>query len=1122
MFFVFGSGGAFLQEKQSINQGVLIIGGSEAGIQAALDLADAGVDVHMVEPSPFLGKKHHSKLPAHLYHTRMLEATRHPGITLWTNTVLGEIDGMAGNYRARLRQNPRYVDPAKCTACGDCIEACPVTVPGKDRKAIYIKDKSEPGCVAIDKFGKAPCTDACPGGIHVQGYVALVAEGRFQEAIDLIRESIPFPGICGRICTHPCEITCRRNEVDSPVSIRLLKRFVSDWERRQPGKPPEPDLKKTKNKKGAKKVAVIGAGPAGMTAAGFLAGRGYPVTVYDKLPVIGGMLAVGIPAFRLPRDVIAREYETIRKQGVDIRLNTSIGPQGDYSIEDLFSKGYEAVCLTVGAHKSLSLGIPGEKLKGVVQGIDLLKTVSLSQQTNDPAWLKSLETLLPHGPKTRAAVLGGGNTAMDVSRTLRRLGLSEVKILYRRTRDEMPALEEEIDEAENEGVLIQLLTAPKSISGNIKGCVTGLECLRIELGAPDRSGRRRPIPVQGSEYHIDLDLVVLAIGQEPDLGFMSNDTGIVIGKDWRIQVNAESFMTSRSGVFAAGDAVTRDGMSAIEAIGMGKKMAREVDLFLKGEKNRNAPEKLFRPPVSDREMAPEELTPVPKIQVPVLPLKKRMQGFDEVEIGYSEEDAVKEAERCLKCGPCSECMACVHVCKADALNHNQTVRIVNLDMDTVIYADDPEIAFQYLSKPPGDIISIPPDDPVMGSAAAAGVKTNRMFETIAQRPQALFPESIPDVRIGVYICRCGDDMGGVIRTETLQKRILGHADVVHTDILPYACRTDAATKIKQAISDHRLNRVVLAACSCCSSDQICFSCTFQRVRCKENLGIYQPVQGIRNSPGQGLSLPVNFEFVNIREQCAWVHRDNPGAATEKAHVLISGAVSQIRQSAIEPLEPLIRSRSVMILGKGRAAKICLDTLNHSGVNTVHLLEILSSIDHSNGYYTTNRNGHTVKSLSIIVTPKNEFEADQIMDRLNSDDSRPDVMYRTGQMETTRPGVFFCNPDLEPILTGRAVAVRCRGWMGRIRDYPKRISGKVDPNRCRMCYTCIDICETGAPQTMGRDFDRHIWIDPAVCTGCGACAASCPSNAIRAGDSTDMQLEIMIEDMLSPGRTGSGE
>ncbi len=1105
-----------------MNQDVLIIGGREAGIQAALDLADAGVHVHMVEPSPFLGRRRHSGALPHTRRARMLEAARHPRVTPWTNTELDEIEGMAGNYRVALRQNPRYVDLAKCTACGDCIEACPVTVPGKDRKAIDIEDQNEPGCAAIDKLGKAPCTSACPGGIHVQGYVALIAEGRFREAIDLIRESIPFPGICGRICTHPCEIDCRRNEVDSPVSIRLLKRFASDWERRESSAPPEPDSTKAGNGNGGKKVAVIGAGPAGMTAAGYLADQGHAVTVYEKLPVIGGMLAVGIPAYRLPRDVIAREYETIRNKGVDIRLNTSIGPRGDCSIEDLFSEGCEAVCLTVGAHRSISPGIPGEKLEGVVQGIDLLKRVGLSQQTSNPAWRKSLETLLPRGSRTRAAVVGGGNTAMDVSRTLRRLGVSDVRILYRRTRAEMPALEEEIEETENEGVRIQLLTAPISIVGNNEGRVTGLECLRMELGAPDRSGRRRPMPVQGSEYPMDLDLVVLAIGQEPDVRFISKDSGIVIGKDWRIQVDAQRFMTGRPGVFAAGDAVTRDRMSAIEAIGMGKKMAREVDLFLKGEKTGSTPEKIHRPPAAKRELTPGERIPAPKIHVPALSLEERMKGFDEVELGYSREEAVKEAGRCLACGPCAECMACVRACKADALMHNQTDRIVNLDVSMVICADDPEMAFQHLSETPGDVLTIPPDDPVMGSAAAARVKTGRMAETAPPRPLDLFSESEREARIGVYICRCGDDMGGVLRAETLQKRILARADAAHADIVPFACRTEASTKIKQDISAHRLDRVVLAACSCCSSDQVCYSCTFQRVRCKENLGMYESMRGIGSDPDHERSFPVNVEFVNIREQCARVHKDNPAAALDKADVLIDGAISKIRASVIEPEEPLIRDRSVMILGKGRASKPCLAALKKSGVKAAHLLEASFPIENADGYYTVNGNGDALKSLSIVVTPGDPSEANRIMERLNSGDSRPDVVYRTGRMETTRPGVFFCDPGLDPDVTGRAAAARCRGWMGRIQRAPKRGSGKVDPNRCRMCYTCMDICEAGAPRVTGRDSDRHVRIDPAMCTGCGACAASCPSNAIRAGDSTDRQLEVMLETMLTPGRAGGGE
>jgi NADPH-dependent glutamate synthase beta subunit-like oxidoreductase/Pyruvate/2-oxoacid:ferredoxin oxidoreductase delta subunit len=1108
-------------KEMLVNQSVLIIGGSEAGLQAALDLADSGVDVHLVERSAFMGLNHSARSSRHQFHTKMLETTRHPRITLWNDTDVDDIAGFTGNYQIRLRQNPRFVDLARCTACGDCLEVCPVAVPGKNRKAIYIDDEGVPGCAAIDKIGRAPCSNACPGGIHVQGYVALIAEGRFQEALDLIREAIPFPAICGRICTHPCEINCRRNEIDTPVSIRLLKRFVSDWEESGSVKPPTFDWTKSKPQNSVKKIAVIGAGPAGMTAASYLCSRGYPVTVFEKMPVIGGMLAVGIPAYRLPRDVIAREYDVIRQQGVEIQLNTSIGSQGDRTLEDLVTDGYAAVCLTVGAHESLSLGIPGEGLTNVIHGIDLLKQVSLSQQTNDPDGRKSMQSLLPKGSRTRVAVLGGGNTAMDVSRTLRRLGLSDVRILYRRSRAEMPALAEEISETENEGVQIQLLTAPKAIKGNEKGFVTGIECMRMELGAPDLSGRRRPVPLQGSEFDLDLDLVVLAIGQAPDLDFINRDTGVTVGNDWRIQVDEQSYMTGRAGVFAAGDAITRTKMSAIEAIGMGKKMARAVDLFLQGKKAESKAEDLSSMSVANRELTPEEQIVVPKVPVPVLPIEKRLQGFAEVERGYSQEDAIKEARRCLQCGPCSECLACVRICKAEALNHIQTAKHIDLNVGMVICADDPEIVYNNLSNIPQDILTTPPNDSVGGSAAAARIETDQVFETVAQRSLDQLPVSKPDSRTAVYICRCGDDMGGAIRTQTIQERIQEHAQVEHTDILAYACGMEAATQVKQDIVAYGLDRVVLAACSCCSSDQVCFSCTYQRVRCKENLGMYQPVTGFSGGTAHSPVPGPIFEFVNIREQCAWVHMDNPTAATSKALILIEGAISRITESAIEPGESLHRDRSVIVLGHGRASQSCLEALLNSGMRAVHLPGLSSPIDYKSGFYTTRRNGHLLQALSIIITPKDVSEADQILRGLNVNESGAGISYRIGQIETTRPGVFLCDPELEQGLAGQAVAARCRGWMGRNQNDTFRTSAKVDPNRCRMCYTCMGICETGAPRAAGQDFNRHVWVDPVLCTGCGACVACCPSNAIRTWGATDRQMEIMITNMLSLEKVGRG-
>ncbi len=592
-----------------MRDGTLIIGGSQAGLQAALDLANSGVFVHLVERSPFLGGQDHNEdIPPHLFNKRGLEIFRHPNIRVWTNSRINRCVSELGNFQVELQQNPRYIDLTRCTACGECIEVCPVTVSGTDHKVIYLD--GQPGCMAIDKLGIPPCADTCPGGIHVQGYVALIAQGRFQEAIDLIREAIPFPGICGRVCTHPCEINCRRNEVDKPVAVRLLKRFVSDWELEQEKQGNE--IKGNGNleitHQNSKRVAVVGAGPGGMAVANRLARLGYPVTVFEKLPVIGGMMAIGIPGYRLPRNIIAREYQRIQDLGVEIKLNTTIAPNGDYSLDELFEMGYQAVCLAIGAHKSQVLHIPGEELTGVVHGIDILKTINLSQQLDDPKYDEALEIAISRGEHSRIAVLGGGNTAMDVSRSLKRSGVKDVTVLYRRTRVEMPAMPEEVDDAEKEGVNLEFLVSPVRVLGNNQGQVIGLECIRMKLGDPDSSGRRRPVPIADSEFVVDLDLVVLAIGQSPDLFFLGSDHGIAITRDNRINVADTNFMTNRPGVFAVGDAVTKDKMVVIEAIGMGKKTATSIDLFLQGKP---PPKILVNPgdiPIANRDMTEDELT----------------------------------------------------------------------------------------------------------------------------------------------------------------------------------------------------------------------------------------------------------------------------------------------------------------------------------------------------------------------------------------------------------------------------------------------------------------------------------------------------------------------------------
>jgi len=372
----------------------------------------------------------------------------------------------------------------------------------------------------------------------------------------LIREKLPFPAVCGRICPHPCEMNCNRLHVDEPLNVRDLKRFVSDWEReRVPFKKPE--VKTTRESK----VAIVGGGPAGLTCAHDLRLLGYPVTVFESLPVCGGMLAVGIPDFRLPKNILNREIEQIKDMGVEIKTNVTLGK--DLSVDEIFKQNYKAIFLATGAHKEVSLRIPGEESDGVYQGIKVLKDINLGNGVAMAG--KSV------------CIIGGGNVAVDVARSMVRLGAKKVVIAYRRTRKEMPAYDEEIEAALAEGVEIEFLTSPVEIIAQEKN-VTGLKCLRAQMGKRDKSGRRRPLPIEGSEFTLSADAVITAVGQRPDHSSLKN-SAINVTPIGTIPVDPDDFTTNVEGVFAGGDIVTGPA-TAIGAIAAGKKAAASMHQFL--------------------------------------------------------------------------------------------------------------------------------------------------------------------------------------------------------------------------------------------------------------------------------------------------------------------------------------------------------------------------------------------------------------------------------------------------------------------------------------------------------------------------------------------------------------
>jgi len=498
----------------------------------------------------------------------------------------------------------------------------------RDEYEAHIKEKKCPAAVC-DALMISPCQHTCPVGINIPKYIARIAAGEYREAIDTIRERNPFPAICGRICHHPCESRCQRGELDEPVAIRELKRFAADWYFEHVTEDPEP-FPQTQSQQ----VAVVGAGPTGLSCAYFLAQMGYPVTVFEALPIGGGMLSVAIPEFRLPREVIQKEIDYIAKKGVDIKYDTPVNV--NFTVEDLRRNGFEAVFIAAGAQRSQRIGIPGEleDIAGFYYGLRFLRDIKLSRE-------------IALGP--RVAVIGGGNVALDTARTALRLGTDEVNIFYRRSRDEMPVSGVEYDQAITEGVQVNFLVSPTRIASE-NWSVTGLQCIRMRLGEPDESGRRRPIPITGSEFFVRADSVIAAVGQAPDLSFLPTDSALERTRWETLVVDSNMLATNVSGVFAGGDFVTGPGM-VIDAIAAGRRAAIAIDKYLKGDTSRVEIYDLKAGVVG--ELADQEIEEAweeqPRVAVPTLPVQKRKTSFAEVELAFSEERARQEAKRCLRC-----------------------------------------------------------------------------------------------------------------------------------------------------------------------------------------------------------------------------------------------------------------------------------------------------------------------------------------------------------------------------------------------------------------------------------------------------------------------------------------
>jgi heterodisulfide reductase subunit A-like polyferredoxin len=638
---------------------VLVVGGGIGGMESAIKLGDMGYRVLVAEKEPSIGGR--MVLLSKVFPTldcasciatpKMAATAHHRNVTVLTDADVKAIDRDGdGVFRAEINHRARYVDLAACTGCKQCEEACTVAVPDEwnggivSRRAAYIAyPQAIPQKALIERPGSSPCSDACPAGIKAHGYVSLVRSGRYEEAFQLILDATPLVGTLGAACYAPCETACTRGELEGPIAIRRLKRFVAEHHYAH-GDGASVNMAPVNGKR----VAIVGSGPAGLTAAWQLARAGYGVHMFEASAQPGGFLRQAIPAYRLPPEVVDHDVANVTALGVTISTDSPVDDLGA-----LKAAGYDAVLVATGTPCSRVLGASGEQLEGVEPGLDFLRDVR--------------EARAPDLAGKQVVVVGGGNVAIDAARTAVRLGATRTLLAYRRCRAEMPAHQHEVDDALAEGVEISFQVAPVEAIGDDRGRVVALRCQRMVAGEPDASGRCRPEPVPGSEFEMACDLVVCALGLGPDVSEFSGT--LPAAADGTAAVDQQTLQSTPEWLFAAGDVVT--GASDIaHAVGQGRRAAYMIDRWLHGLPLASFPALDDRLAVVDKDdvLARQHAYAQRESQLPPSTLAMGPHDFSQLEPAITEEEARAAAGRCLDCGVCSECGQCVTACPAGAID----------------------------------------------------------------------------------------------------------------------------------------------------------------------------------------------------------------------------------------------------------------------------------------------------------------------------------------------------------------------------------------------------------------------------------------------------------------------
>ncbi len=1108
---------------------VMVVGATPAGIAATTKLGEIGIPVTLVETEADLNEKLSSdryRLDSgvsfnYSHRPGLIRIFRNASIRCLMPATIEKIRHSQQGFNVRIKQQETFVNPNRCTLCGQCVSVCPVNN-GNGQKPIHIRSRlSLPGQAVIDKRKQPLCQANCPLGVNAQGYIALAGAGRYEKALNLIRNDNVLPGICGRVCTHPCEDACRRAELDEPLAIRNIKRFVADS-----GNNEKTNRVQTSSPRRSERVAIIGAGPAGLAAATDLARAGLGVTVFEKETAAGGLLRYGIGPHRLPREILDKELEDILAEGVHITTGRSVNIAKDLGE---LRKTFNAVVLATGSWADRRLGVPGEDMKGVQGCLGFLTRVYRDQ-------VSSLDG--------NVAVIGDGNAAFDMARTLKRLG-AEVTIFSWFAKEEIPADAEEVESALAEGIHIQDRSQVVAFIGD-NGKLQGLRLKPTRPGPCDAQGIAWPEVIPGSKaFEAAFDQAFVAIGQTGAYKGTPNEGGLNV-TDHGYICSDNSGHTGLDGIYVAGDATT-GATSVVHAMANGRKTAARVIENLIGPKAipqlrpQRPEDRDYDPVVSDQEC-------LARVCMPEASVTARHDNFCEVALGYNDNQVCDEAMRCLQCGSCSQCLECLDACDANrAICHDQFIEETTENTGVIIIADPsmaPNIKGEDVIRAYGPPSAKSDVNAMVQRGFAAAAKAMVLLKETATRLKGYGISYVPldtthtkEIRIGVFACRCNDSFGWSTEMNDYLDGLVARNVIVHAEVIPSACIPEGTTQILNSVRENALTRIVLASCVCCPLDYICSACTEQRSRLKEGL-----------FSGTGLSRSMT-QTCNLRGEVLRLMASDQPLAIDLFKGLIDRSVGRASKLLPFPAPARTFNFTTAVIGQTEAAVTSAMTLAQLGFEiymfgTVkHPLE--SCPEHSNihgfiGSEVSAISG-TLGNFQIRVstgTAERNFTVGSV---ILGEKSRNIALYHThrdlpgktvqAEMQKAQvPGLPFMNPGTTSIsglfladppgiqiskhTQGTAAAVLAAAAIPR---GPRQYRGflvTVNEDSCRSCGRCLQVCPYQAIALKPNNVGGFIaMVDTILCKGCGNCISVCPCNAADSPFRDQAYLEQTLEELL---------